>query len=486
MAVVVAVTPGVDPPRPTPAGDGARLRLTARVLQAMAVVRDLATRLDAEGIPVMVLKGPHLQQRLYGTPTEYPSGDIDVLVRGRDGAKARRLLVAEGWSFEAQNGVLWRASRAATYAKDHVRIDLHWGMHAAHLASPTLRPFERALWAHATKRSDGLLEPTAEALVVYLAMHAAGHGYERSTWTRNVTAAAALVRDWDAVWRLAHEVHLGETVRHALAVADGGPAPTRNLILDGWRGEAAWTASYLARGHVLPRPVRAAAAGLLERLPPMPFGSAPREPSLMTFGPIEISVEFDVFPPQAITERLAENVCRHLSTHPAARPRVLDVGTGTGAVALAIASQHPKAEILAFDISASAVGCARRNARRLGARNVSVVRSDLLRAMPSSWNGTVSAIAANLPYVRPGDTDASWAPSGTVEGHGADGLDLVRAMAAAARDALVPGGLLTLQFADSQWETVRSILEESGYETTEPERRPGKALVATATRRPNP
>src|SRR4051794_17331986 len=100
----------------------------ARALWAQGSARSVILRLQKAGLRVLILKGPELQWRLYGTPAEYASSDVDVLVHRSDGARARQLLVGWGWRFEPTNSVLWRVSRAATYERGGFRLDLHWGL----------------------------------------------------------------------------------------------------------------------------------------------------------------------------------------------------------------------------------------------------------------------------------------------------------------------------------------------------------------------
>src|SRR4029450_8082293 len=123
--------------------------------------RQVARTLAAEGIPVLVLKGTELQTRLFGTPAAYPSGDLDVLVPGRFASRSRHVLLETGWGFETESGALWRWSSAAMFSKDGFYLDLHWGIHAAHLPSRSFRALERALWDGASIGPSGMYEPNA-------------------------------------------------------------------------------------------------------------------------------------------------------------------------------------------------------------------------------------------------------------------------------------------------------------------------------------
>jgi len=220
---------------------------------AQAESRKLAAQLDRAGIPLLLLKGPDLQRRLYGTPAAYRSGDVDVLVPRDRGAAARRVLIGNGWEFERANGLLYRRSAQATYSRDGFRVDLHWGILAAHLAARSLRPLEQALWKGATRGPSGMLEPTPESLFVFLAVHVVGHRFERPKWKENVDRAAVLVTDWDAVGRIANEGHVRGAVEAAL---EGRPSGTRRAVLDGARGRVVSAATWASRGYFIPSGVR--------------------------------------------------------------------------------------------------------------------------------------------------------------------------------------------------------------------------------------
>jgi hypothetical protein len=229
-------------------------------LHSTAGLRALAAELGGIGIPMLVLKGPLLQQRLYGTLAAYPSCDVDVLVHPGHLADVRRHLWATGWQFAPGNVLLWRLSRAAVFERAGVVLDLHWGIHAGNLPSRSLRCLETTLWDGASVGEHGLAEPAPAPLLVYLAVHAASHGFERSVWVDGLSRAAALIDDWDELWRVARRCRLQGTVQRALALALHGRQPVSAPLLDGWRGRLVGEASRAMRGHFLPRSLRAAVA----------------------------------------------------------------------------------------------------------------------------------------------------------------------------------------------------------------------------------
>jgi release factor glutamine methyltransferase len=148
------------------------------------------------------------------------------------------------------------------------------------------------------------------------------------------------------------------------------------------------------------------------------------------------------------------------------RPVVVDIGTGTGAIALAIASQRGDAEIVATDISEEALVFARRNASTLGL-DVWFARGDLFEAVPGELRGRVDLIVANPPYV-PDDSglpnDVRAEPSVALFG-GPLGEDVSRAIVAEAPAWLTEGGAVALEIGDG-WQaevlpnaTLRNDLE---------------------------
>lgn len=148
---------------------------------------------------------------------------------------------------------------------------------------------------------------------------------------------------------------------------------------------------------------------------------------------------------------------------------ILDLATGSGAVALALADELPDATITATDISPAALEVARVNACELGASDrVNFIQSDLL----DSVDGVFDAIAANLPYVEAADIDhlqpevSVFEPRLALDG-GADGLDLVRRLAETAPAQLKPGGMLALEIGAGQALETEQILRQAGFVETE-------------------
>jgi len=198
-------------------------------------------------------------------------------------------------------------------------------------------------------------------------------------------------------------------------------------------------------------------------LPTLPYESA-ASVARYQFAGIELRVNRGVFSPSPATERavsLVLEVARGYS-----HPLIVEIGTGCGAVALAVAAALQDASIIATEISEAAIECARRNRDRLRLRNVTLRRGSLLAPVPKQLRGHIPVIVANLPYIPPSlrDSAEGFFPAGTAIGMGEDGLGLVREAARTARTFLQPGGSLVLQLAGFQWQAFGDELRALGYE----------------------
>lgn len=181
------------------------------------------------------------------------------------------------------------------------------------------------------------------------------------------------------------------------------------------------------------------------------------------FRRIELAVDARVLIPRPETELLVAVVRT-------GRPcGILDVATGSGAVALALADELPDATITAADVSEDALVLARANAHALNLDDrVSFVRSDLLVGV----TGRFDAIAANLPYVESAVIDTLQPEVARHEPHlaldgGDDGLDLVRRLVAQVPSHLKPGGLLALEIGAGQALETERILRAQGFTDTD-------------------
>lgn len=168
-----------------------------------------------------------------------------------------------------------------------------------------------------------------------------------------------------------------------------------------------------------------------------------------------------VFIPRPETEILVEHALAAVEAVPT--PVVVDVGTGSGAVALAIKDERPDARVLAIDVSPDAVALARVNAGRLGL-DVEVLEGDLLEPVLASLPGTVDLVVSNPPYISaealgtlPPDVRAD--PTTALLG----GLDVYERLFGQALRVLRAGGALAVEIGETQGEPVRAAASATGF-----------------------
>ena len=180
------------------------------------------------------------------------------------------------------------------------------------------------------------------------------------------------------------------------------------------------------------------------------------------FWRFELEVTPDVLIPRPETELLVEAA---LERAPRDRPlRIADLGTGSGAIALALAMERPQATVFATDASAAALAVARRNVRRFALDNVHVAEGDWCAALGTE---AVDLVVSNPPYIADGDVhlargDLRREPRGALAS-GSDGLDAIRAIVASVPKHLVDGGWLLLEHGWEQAPHVRELLERGGF-----------------------
>ena len=175
---------------------------------------------------------------------------------------------------------------------------------------------------------------------------------------------------------------------------------------------------------------------------------------------LDFAVNQDVLIPRPETELLVEWALARIA---GGARRVLDLGTGSGAVAIAIAKHAPAAEVWATDVSAKALAVAAANAACHGAA---------IRCIESHWFDALreerfDVIVANPPYVAFGDPhlmegDLRFEPIGALVG-GHDGLDAIRAIAGGASAMLVDGGWMAMEHGYNQGESVAALFAALGY-----------------------
>lgn len=182
------------------------------------------------------------------------------------------------------------------------------------------------------------------------------------------------------------------------------------------------------------------------------------------FRRLTLAVGPGVLIPRPETELVAERAMELL----AHGGTVVDVGTGSGAIALAIADERPDARVIATDSSTEAMSWAAQN-RAILDLGVELVPSDLLSGLPVELRGGIDVVVANLPYVA--RTDQTRLPTEVVdhEPHealfsGGDELEAIGRLARAAPEWLRARGHLVLEIGESHGARVKTLLEETGYE----------------------
>ena len=244
-----------------------------------------------------------------------------------------------------------------------------------------------------------------------------------------------------------------------------GDVDAQWLLCHALRRDAAWLVAH-GRDAAEPR-VQAAFAALVERRAagvPVAYLTGRRG-----FWSFDLDVDQAVLIPRPETELLVQLALEHLAA--GAALRVADLGTGSGAIALAIASERPQARLHAVDASAGALVVAARNASRLGIDNVAFHHGDWFAPLAGL---RFDLVASNPPYIAAGDPhldegDLRYEPAMALSS-GADGLDAIRRIVHDAPAHLVPGGWLLLEHGWDQGEAVRGLLRCAGFADVDTQR----------------
>jgi release factor glutamine methyltransferase len=181
---------------------------------------------------------------------------------------------------------------------------------------------------------------------------------------------------------------------------------------------------------------------------------------------LELLVEPGVFVPRDSSEFLAIQAIRRLRGRK--RPVHVDLATGLGTIAIAVADAVPRARVYGTDLSAEAVALSRRNARRLGV-SVRFSAGDLFDALPKKLAGSVDVITIHPPYVAKGeiadlpDEIKDWEPVHTLTDQSDDGLGLVRRSVEESPGWLRPGGWLLMEVDPDRAREVMPIYRHGGF-----------------------
>ncbi|MEJ1088842.1 peptide chain release factor N(5)-glutamine methyltransferase [Microbacterium sp. Mu-80] len=216
------------------------------------------------------------------------------------------------------------------------------------------------------------------------------------------------------------------------------------------------------RGDALSEADAARLAGLVER-------RAARTPlqhltGVAAFRQLELAVGPGVFVPRPETETVVQFAIDALLESAVPAPVAIDLGTGSGAIALAMATEVPHARVFAVERSAEAHAWAARNTA--GTANLTLVHGDLATAF-DELSGGVDVVISNPPYVPddavPRDPEVRLHDPAQALYGGADGLDVVRVISRRAAQLLHPGGLLVLEHGELQGDAIRGILSADGW-----------------------
>jgi release factor glutamine methyltransferase len=197
-----------------------------------------------------------------------------------------------------------------------------------------------------------------------------------------------------------------------------------------------------------------------------------REPVAYITGRKEFwSLDFAVTPkaliPRPETELLVEVALHHLKSTASRTPDVLDLGTGSGNIAVCLAKERLEANIVAVDISSSALEVARINSRRHGvSERIDLIQGDLFAALGAK-EGLFDLIVANPPYIRTGELSllapeiSQWEPMTALDG-GRDGIEYYRRIIGEAHEHLAPGSSIVLEIGADMATVVTELFARSG------------------------
>ncbi|NDC48030.1 MAG: peptide chain release factor N(5)-glutamine methyltransferase [Micrococcales bacterium] len=229
----------------------------------------------------------------------------------------------------------------------------------------------------------------------------------------------------------------------------------------------------LSRGELLSRAITNGEISVADRhsFEQLAVRRAQREPlqhltGRAAFRSLELIVGPGVFVPRFETENVVEKAIAELRNLNVADPIVVDLATGSGAIALSLAVEIPTAKVFAVELSEDALVYTRQNFANYAPEAV-LVQGDLAQAFPE-LNGKVDLLISNPPYI-PNEMIPIYPevhlhdPKLALYG-GVDGLDIVRKVDQRARELVRPGGKLVIEHADMQGSQVRQILVDSDWQ----------------------
>nr|WP_202107195.1 peptide chain release factor N(5)-glutamine methyltransferase [Agromyces seonyuensis] len=235
-------------------------------------------------------------------------------------------------------------------------------------------------------------------------------------------------------------------VGHVLGLSRG-ELQARVILGGELSGEEAATLSALV--------VRRAAREPLQHL----TGTAP-------FRAFELAVGPGVFTPRPETEQVVQLAIDFLRNVPTAEPRAVDLGSGSGAIAIAMAREVPRARVWAYENSPEAFAWTKRNVEALTDGNLELVFGDLADALPAETD-SLDVVISNPPYIPraavPRDPEVRLHDPAHALYGGEDGLDVVRVVSGVGLRLLRSGGMLVLEHGEEQSASIRALLEADGW-----------------------
>ncbi len=186
------------------------------------------------------------------------------------------------------------------------------------------------------------------------------------------------------------------------------------------------------------------------------------------FRTIDLAVDRRALIPRPETEQVAGAALWELNALGVAEPVVVDLGTGTGAIALAIATEHPSAWVLGVEASTDAFELATENRDRLGlgVKQVAFARGSWFSRLPDDLRGVIDLIVTNPPYVATDDAlddvVRDWEPHGALFA-GDDGLDDLRVIIAESPTWLADPGVLVAEIGADQGAVVTALARDAGF-----------------------
>jgi methylase of polypeptide subunit release factors len=418
------------------------------------VVSELAGALRRHDVPAVIVRAPGVDAGAAGAAIEGDwRHDLDVLVPRGSARQADRAMDELGWRIAIGGLGAWSVVPTISYHWDYApSLDLHRGMPVGPLPPGSLRRVERALRARARPTPCGIPAPDAASLAVFSAIQAARPGPFREMWLGDAAEHLG-ASDQGSAQRLADQLGVGPALRWASSPAAGElPSGREGPVFDGRIRSGVWAFAARVRRGIRPRRTGVFVGGI-----PRPGGAIARS----RFAGLELRSGPGAFMPQAVTEPMIDVALAGL---PADGAVMVDVGTGVGAVALAVGRTRPDVRVFGCDVSKAGLRWAERNRKRLGLDNVRFLRGSLLDPLGEDLAQGVQVITGNVPYVPQHAFGEDYRdPDGAVLGQGIDGLDLQRELVRTSTIFLAPKGRLIVQTSIDQWELLAEEMAGWGF-----------------------